>query len=143
MRYRSINVLEKFDFKDTLVHKLQIAENTLTADLEAVIVQPDNSQNSNFTKSYAGDLVMTLQGAKLQKAIKEGYKYYDANDVLKEVVPDTVLEDEEIKQLLARLEKENKGLKHRIFGAMQRADIDGYGMEKTARRLPIISEKKE
>ncbi|MDY2609268.1 MAG: ATP-binding protein [Eubacteriales bacterium] len=50
---------------------------------------------------------------------------------------------EEIKQLLARLEKENKGLKHRIFGAMQRADIDGYGMEKTARRLPIISEKKE
>ena len=104
MRYRSINELEKFDFKDALVHKLQIAENTLTADLEAVIVQPDNSQNSNFTKSYAGDLVMTLQGAKLQKAIKEGYKYYDANDVLKEVVPDTVLEDEEIKQLLRNID---------------------------------------
>lgn len=100
MRYRSINELDKFDFKDTVVHKLQILENKFVAELEAVIVQPDNSQNTNYTKSYAGELIMTLQGAKLQKTIKEGYKYYDANDVLKEIVPDTTVEEKQLELLL-------------------------------------------
>ena len=104
MRYRSINELDKFDFRDTVVHKLQISENMLVAELEAVIVQADNSQNSNFTKSYAGDLIMTLQGAILQKAIKEGYKYYDANDVLKEVVPDITLSEKELEQIIRSID---------------------------------------
>ena len=29
-------------------------------------------------------------------------------------------------QLLAKLDKENKGIKYRIFGAMQRAGVDGF-----------------
>ncbi len=33
---------------------------------------------------------------------------------------------ERVKQLLSSLDKENKGIKHRIFGAMQRAEVDGY-----------------
>ncbi len=33
------------------------------------------------------------------------------------------------KQMLSSLEKDNKGLKHRIFGAMQRAGIDGWKPE--------------
>jgi tRNA(Ile)-lysidine synthase TilS/MesJ len=33
---------------------------------------------------------------------------------------------EEMKQLLAKLERENKGLRYRIFGAMQRGGIDGF-----------------
>ena len=33
---------------------------------------------------------------------------------------------EEIKQLLARLDRENKGLRYRIFGAIQRGEIDGF-----------------
>ena len=35
-------------------------------------------------------------------------------------------ERESMKQLLATLERDNKGLRHRIFGAMQKAGIDGY-----------------
>jgi tRNA(Ile)-lysidine synthase TilS/MesJ len=35
-------------------------------------------------------------------------------------------EREEMKKLLASLEKENKGLRYRIFGAIQRGGIDGY-----------------
>jgi len=34
---------------------------------------------------------------------------------------------ERIKQLLKDLDKENRGLKKRIFGAMKRAGVDGYG----------------
>ena len=35
-------------------------------------------------------------------------------------------EREEMKQLLARLERENKGLRYRIFGAIQRGEVDGF-----------------
>ena len=35
-------------------------------------------------------------------------------------------EREEMKQLLSRLERENKGLRYRIFGAIQRGEIDGF-----------------
>ena len=31
-----------------------------------------------------------------------------------------------MKKLLADLERNNKGLRHRIFGAMQKAGLDGY-----------------
>lgn len=35
-------------------------------------------------------------------------------------------EREEMKKLLATLERENKGLRYRIFGAIQRGEIDGF-----------------
>ncbi len=35
-------------------------------------------------------------------------------------------ERESMKQLLINLERNNKGLRHRIFGALQKAGIDGY-----------------
>lgn len=35
-------------------------------------------------------------------------------------------EREQMKTLLSTLERENRGLRHRIFGAMQRAHVDGY-----------------
>ncbi|MCQ2771597.1 MAG: tRNA 2-thiocytidine(32) synthetase TtcA [Clostridia bacterium] len=35
-------------------------------------------------------------------------------------------EREEMKKLLANLERDNKGLRHRIFGAIKKAGVDGY-----------------
>lgn len=43
---------------------------------------------------------------------------------------DKKTEREEMKTLLASLERKNKGLKHRIFGAMQRAGVDGYAVSR-------------
>lgn len=37
-------------------------------------------------------------------------------------------EREEMKQLLAKLEREHKGLRYRIFGAIQRGEVDGFRM---------------
>ena len=37
-------------------------------------------------------------------------------------------EREEIKKLLAQLDRQNKGLRYRIFGAIQRGEIDGFKM---------------
>lgn len=42
---------------------------------------------------------------------------------------------ESMKQLLAQLERSNKGLRHRIFGAMQRGEIDGFHVPT---RRPLV-----
>lgn len=44
-------------------------------------------------------------------------------------------EREAMKQLLRALEKENKGLRQRIFGAIQRGEVDGF---RPTRRLPTV-----
>lgn len=47
--------------------------------------------------------------------------------VVKSTCPaDGNTEREEMKKLLASLEKNNKGLRYRIFGAIQRGEIDGF-----------------
>ena len=39
-------------------------------------------------------------------------------------------EREEMKKLLSEIEKDNKGLRHRIFGAMQRGHVSGFKESK-------------
>ena len=39
---------------------------------------------------------------------------------------DTTTQREEMKQLLHTLERDNKGLRHRIFGAIARGELDGF-----------------
>lgn len=56
---------------------------------------------------------------------------YFASKVDLPVVPSTCPADgnterEEMKRLLANLERDNKGLRYRIFGAIQRGEIDGF-----------------
>ena len=62
---------------------------------------------------------------------KEKEVVYFANKRTLPVVTSTCPEDhaterENMKQLLAKLERENKGLKHRIFRAMCSGEIDGF-----------------
>lgn len=100
MAFVAVNELEHFGFQDAQIQKAVYENGVLEIELEAVIVRSNNSQNSNYTDSYAGTLIMRLDGANIQKGVKEGYKYYDANDVLKEEIPDTPLSEQEIKSLL-------------------------------------------
>ena len=61
--------------------------------------------------------------------------------VVKSLCPeDHATEREKMKQLLTELERENKGIKHRIFHAMCRGEIDGF---KLFGRYPDAGEIKE
>lgn len=104
MKYKAVDELEHFSFRDAQIKKFEKTDGGLTLVLEAVIVKADNSQNGNYTDSYAATLTMCLVGSNIQKAVREGYKYYDANDVLVEEVPDTPLTEEEIAALLESCE---------------------------------------
>lgn len=50
---------------------------------------------------------------------------------------------EEMKQLLAKLDRENKGLRYRIFGAMQRGEISGFKPVKGMQGLKAYENRTE
>lgn len=89
MPFISKNEVDKFDYRDCIAISVKISENNLCLELEALIVKASNSQNTNFTNSYADVTSLVIHNVELQKIIKEGYKRYDANDKLIEEIPDT------------------------------------------------------
>lgn len=100
MGFRSINETEKFSFEDCAISKFEISESQIRMELEALIVKPDNSQNTNFTESYAGTTTVRLQGGRVLSAVKEGYKCYNADEVLISEVPDEPLTTEQTNELV-------------------------------------------
>lgn len=88
MGFKSVNEVENFRFDDCQICRFSPMENGVELEVEALIVRANNSQNTNYTESYAGTAKICLQGGKVIRCIRDGYKYYDANDVLQSEVPD-------------------------------------------------------
>ncbi len=99
MGYQSVNEIENFSFEDCEIRKFEVNDTQISFELEALIVKPNNSQNSNYTESYVSTTELRLTNARIISAIKDGYRYYDANDVLVSEVADVILSDEQIKVL--------------------------------------------
>ena len=93
MSFVSKNEIEKFAFNDCVIVKRDVKEDRVSYTVEALIVKPDNSQNSNYTKSYAGTAVIDFIGGEELSGVKDGYRKYDANDNIIDEVSDTVLDD--------------------------------------------------
>lgn len=102
MGFQSVNEIEKFSFEDCRICKFQVDQQQVCMELEALIVKPDNSQNTNYTESYAADTKVKLEHGSILSGVKDGYKYYDANDVLLKEVPDETLTKEQLAQLLTK-----------------------------------------
>lgn len=92
MGFRSVNEIHNFDFQDALIKNVKTKDNDYILEIDALIVEPENSQNENFTKSYADIAKITLKDAKILSGVKDGYKHYDANDKLLEEIADASME---------------------------------------------------
>ncbi len=103
MGFRSVNEIDHFSFRDCVITRFETTETGLRLELSALIVEPDNSQNTNYTRSYAGDTVLTLRDGRIEKGIKEGLRYYNADDVLISETPDEELDPEAVRALLPSL----------------------------------------
>lgn len=103
MAYKSVNELEEIDIQDAYITRFQVDENQITLELEGAKIEPSNSQNEMRVKSYAGPLVLRLQDAHIYQIFKEGYKYYDANNVLIEEKPDEIVSSEDMPMIIRRL----------------------------------------
>lgn len=86
--FKSVNEVDKFRYDDCVITDVEFGDNSVKLTVEALIVKANNSQNSNFTDSYAGDTTIFFKKAKPVMGVKIGYKKYDANDKLIEEVPD-------------------------------------------------------
>ena len=100
MGFKSINEIEKFTFDDCVISSFKVNEAGIILMLDALIVDSNNSQNTNYTESYADTTTVRLLDGKIISAKKDGYKYYDANEVLIEEVPDLVLSEEETSKII-------------------------------------------
>lgn len=79
-----------------------------------------------------------------EKSVRYFTKHAQGLPVISSPCPaDRNSERQRVKDLLYNLEKDYDGLKHRIFGAMQRADIDGFGLGGKVPYKDIGNEKKE
>lgn len=77
-----------------------------------------------------------------EKSIKYYINHAEGIPVLETPCPaDRDTERQKTKDLLYNLEKDYDGLKHRIFGAMQKAELDGYGLCGKTPYKDIGSEK--
>ena len=91
MKFRSVNELETFNFQDCVIKRLELEQDRVVIDVEALIVGGNNSQNKQFFASYLGETRIVLEGASVKKMILAGSRTYDAEGNLKSEEPDRVL----------------------------------------------------
>jgi len=102
--YKSVDELEHFRFDDCQIDTFAVTENGVELMVEALIVRADNSQNTNYTESYAGTTKIRITDGKLIRCVRDGYKYYDANDVLVETVPDRPVDESRYDEVMKSFE---------------------------------------
>jgi hypothetical protein len=102
MGFQSINEADQFSFEDCQISSIRVGEAQIELEVEALIVEPANSQNRNFTESYAGTTRIKLQDGKLLAGWKDGYKYYNADGVLQKETPDEELSPEQLRTFLKK-----------------------------------------
>lgn len=99
MSFKAVDEIYNFDFQDAQFSNFKFGEG-ISFELEALIVEPENTQNENYTKSYAGTTNVRLIDGKITGGCKDGYKRYDANDKLIEVVEDSPMDEDALKLIL-------------------------------------------
>lgn len=97
MSFKSVDEIENFKYDDCRISSFSIEDGCIRFELEALIVKSNNSQNTNFTESYAGTVTARFMGGKLLGGSKDGFKLYDANENLIKEVPDVKLTEDELK----------------------------------------------
>ena len=100
MSFKSVNEIEEFRFDDCVISCMEATDSDVRLQVEALIVKPRNSQNTNYTESYAGTTDIIFECGRIVSGVKDGYKYYNADEVLINEVPDTILSEAEIKELM-------------------------------------------
>lgn len=106
MSFKSVNEIDKIDFNDGYINRMEVSNEQIVLELEGVKIEATNSQNDMRVKSYAGPLLLRLKDANIYEIFKEGYKYYDANNVLQEERPDEKI-DEDLHGRIIKMCKDN------------------------------------
>lgn len=125
MKYKCENELHTLSFKDFNVEEIKYTDNKITLYTNGGVARYNNSCNETLEERYISECEIQFINCSIEKFILEGGKYYTADDVLIEEVPDTVIKPEEIKGVLKKL----KGEDAVIFFLNGNAEGDSYKSE--------------
>lgn len=123
MKFSCKNEMENLSFDDSPIKELKIEEKKIEFVFDSAVIKADNSQNGRFQDMFCGEIVLQLQNAQIMRVMKEGMRYYDANGVLKNSIPDEDIPAPGQQAILKRLAKGT------VFTVVSAEMKKGYGYE--------------
>ncbi|MCR5736331.1 MAG: hypothetical protein K6G64_01615 [Eubacterium sp.] len=145
MKFKAVDEINHFSFQDCQVVEAEVSLEGIRFQVEALIVRPENSQNTNFTESYAGTTEIRFIGGTITSGVKDGFKYYNADDVLIKEIPDTVLSEDEVSALLKKIEGaylyEVKDEENEYILALEFVDESDFNTASDSYTLKVKAEK--
>lgn len=106
MKYKCENELQTLSFKDFAISSITYANNKLTIMTDGGIARYNNSCNETLEERYISETEITFFNAEISRFYLEGGKYFTADDVLIEEIPDTDFTPEEYTEKLKLLSSE-------------------------------------
>ncbi|MCR4803949.1 MAG: subtilin biosynthesis sensor protein SpaK [Lachnospiraceae bacterium] len=94
MKYKSTNELATFSFKEAVIASISANSNTVTLDLDNITILAANSNNRDIRDMRANNVILTFTEASITKLYQESYNIYDADNNLKETVPERIIAPE-------------------------------------------------
>ena len=91
MKYKCINKLDQFDFKEASIASIQFNGTTFSMDLDNVTIKANNEHNRDIQDMRANNVLVSFPDTSILTIIEEGYKLYDANNNLTETVADKTI----------------------------------------------------
>ncbi len=100
MKYKVTNNLDKFDFKDFDLNEIALEKDSLRIEMAGGIARYNNPCNEKYVDCYIAETELRFLNPSIDRFFLEGSKYYNANDVLIEEIPDKELSELEYQSKL-------------------------------------------
>lgn len=105
MKFKVVDQLDKFAFRDVQLSGCELKDGILRMTMAGAISKFNNPCNERFQDWYILEAYARFENAVITNCYKEGMKYYDANNVLQEEIPDTPIDPKDYEDTLAILKE--------------------------------------
>ena len=95
MKYHTINELDHFCFKEAYIAQIRAVNGMFEIVFDNVTILPECSCNRDIRVMRANGFLLSVSNPGIQEFIEEGYKRYNADNVLQESVDDRILAKDE------------------------------------------------
>ncbi len=106
MKYNSVDEIDTISFRDAAIVRCVFSakQGILEFELDGAMVRENNSANELFSDRYVSDMQVRFVNPEVEAILLEGHKYYDANDVLVETVPDRPVDESRYDEVMKSFE---------------------------------------
>ncbi len=106
MKYNSVDEIDTMSFRDATIVRCVFSakQGVLEFELDGAMVRENNSANELYSDRYVSDMQVRFINPDVEALLLEGHKYYDANDVLVESVPDKPVDGSDYDEIMKSFE---------------------------------------